>query len=388
MKLWIVFRKTLLEMRRDLWVLGLTLAFAPCFVFLYWLWFSGGSTTYTVLVINHDRGAASPDGMIHAGEQVAKAIEGVIYADGKPLLKVTQAQSRQAAESILRDRGAVAFIEIPEDFSRALLDLQGGGHRTAPRIIFGGDLTNPYYMVGANLALTAVDEYVRQVSGQPPLVQYSEQAIGASGARTEFETYVPGVIILSVILLIFQAAMLVAREIETGVLKRMQLTPMTSFDFLGGITAALLLVSILSILITFGTAVGLGFRSQGPLWVAILIGAVATLSTIGIGLVVACFTRTVSQAFVVANFPLALLMFFSGAIFPLPKATLFTIAGRAIGLYDILPPTHAVVALNKILTLGAGIGDVIYELAALLVLSVLYFALGAWLFKRMHLQPV
>jgi ABC-2 type transport system permease protein len=102
---------------------------------------------------------------------------------------------------------------------------------------------------------------------------------------------------------------------------------------------------------------------------------------------VASLTRSVSQAFVVANFPLALMMFFSGIIFPMPPISLFTIAGRAISPYDILPPTHAVVALNKILTLGAGLGDVAYELSALVILSVLYFAFGVWLFRRIHLSP-
>ena len=100
----------------------------------------------------------------------------------------------------------------------------------------------------------------------------------------------------------------------------------------------------------------------------------------------ACFSRSVTQAFLIANFPMVLFMFFSSAIFPLPQVRLFTLAGRAIGLYDILPPTHAVVALNKVLTLGAGIGDVAYELTALLVLSVAYFAAGVWLFERTHLR--
>ena len=112
----------------------------------------------------------------------------------------------------------------------------------------------------------------------------------------------------------------------------------------------------------------------------------ASLSVIGTGLVVACFSETVAQAFVIANFPLGLFMFFSGAMFPIPQVPLITIAGRSIGLYDILPPTHAVVALNKVLTLGADLGDVTYELAALLVLSVLYFAVGVWLFRRRHLR--
>jgi hypothetical protein len=132
-------------------------------------------------------------------------------------------------------------------------------------------------------------------------------------------------------------------------------------------------------------SLGPGFHSQGPVWVAILVSVVASLSVIGLGMVVASLARSVSQAFVVANFPLGLMMFFSGVIFPMPAVKLFTIAGHAISPYDILPPTHAVVALNKILTLGASLGDVAYELTALLVLSVLYFIAGAWLFKRMHL---
>jgi len=70
----------------------------------------------------------------------------------------------------------------------------------------------------------------------------------------------------------------------------------------------------------------------------------------------------------------------------MPPVKLFTIAGHVIGPYDILPPTHAVVALNKILTLGASPGDVLYELTALVVLSVVYFAVGAWLFKKIHLR--
>jgi ABC-2 type transport system permease protein len=107
---------------------------------------------------------------------------------------------------------------------------------------------------------------------------------------------------------------------------------------------------------------------------------------IGLGMVVASFSRTVSQAFIVANFPMAMMMFFSGVIYPLPKVILFKVGERVIGLYDILPPTHAVAALNKVLTLGAGLGEINYELSALTILSVLYFAIGVVLFRQFHLR--
>jgi ABC-2 type transport system permease protein len=387
MRLLTIFIKTCREMSRDLWVLGLTLAFAPLFVYLYWVFTQGGSTSYTILVANQDLGVPLQSGItVTAGQEAIQAIENVRYANENPLLKVKRIDDRTKIDSILKNRGAAAFILIPEDFSQALMALREGDRSIEIQIIFGGDLSNPYYTVGATLALGAIDNYVIRTTGQQPLIRYTEQPMGASAARTEFEIYVPGILIFSEMMLIFLAAMTVAREIESGALKRLQISPMTSFDLLGGITAAMMLVGVAAVVLTVITAYLLGFRSQGPMWITILIGAVTSLSIFGAGLVVACFSRTVSQAFVVANFPLGLFMFFSGAIFPIPKVALFTLAGHEFGLNDILPPTHAVVALNKVMVLGAGIKDVIFELTALLVLSLLYFFVGVWLFKRLHLK--
>jgi ABC-2 type transport system permease protein len=381
-----VFRKTLREMSREAWMLGLTLAFAPFFVLLYYLITAGGSTTYTILTIDNDAGFQLADGTtLHAGREAVSALTSVTYADGQPLLKTRPVANLAEAEPLLRDRTAAAFILIPENFSETLAALQSGDRSVTTQITFGGDVSNPYYMVGVNLSLTAIDGYIMQATGQQPLIGYVEKPLGASAARTEFETYVPGTLIFAVILLIFLAAMTVAREIETGTLRRLQLTPMSSLDYLGGVTAALVLVGTAAFALAFACALAVGFRSQGSVWAALLVGAVTCLSVIGLGMVVASFTRTVSQAFIVANFPMAMMMFFSGVIYPLPKIVLFTLGGHEIGLYDILPPTHAVVALNKILSLGAGLGQVTYELSALAILSVMYFAVGAWMFRRFHL---
>ena len=307
------------------------------------------------------------------------------YADGNALLKVSRLDDLAQVDRILKDRGAVAFLVIPPDFSATILALQAGDHTRSAQITFGDVATNPYYTVGATLAIGAVDSYVIQATGQKPLVKYVEKALAGSAARTEFEIYTPGVMIFSVMMLIFLAAMVVAREVESGTLRRLQITRMTSFDFLGGVTLAMLSLAVLSLLITIQTAVWLGFRSQGPLWAAVLVGAVASLSIIGAGLVVACFSLSVSQAFIIANFPLGLFMFFSGAIFPLPKVVIFQLAGHDVGLFDFLPPAHAVVALNKVLTLGAGLQGVAFELTALISLSLLYFGVGVWLFQRLHM---
>src|SRR5512138_1238139 len=224
MKTWIIFLKTLREMFRDKWALGLTLVFAPFFVFLYWIILSGGSTSYTVLVINQDTDVRLADGSIlRAGDDIVSAIRSITYANGNPLLKASVMSDRAEAARILKDRGAAAFILIPDDFSQTLQRLAHGDRLVTPQITFGGDLSNPYYAVAVGLALTAVDSYVQDVTGQQPLIGYTEEPLGGAGARSEFEMYVPASLIFAVIMLIFIASMSIAREIETGTLKRMQM---------------------------------------------------------------------------------------------------------------------------------------------------------------------
>jgi ABC-2 type transport system permease protein len=389
-----VFRKSLVEQFRNFWVLILVIICAPVFVFAYWLFVGGGgSTTYDVLVINEDMGTQLPDGAaFSAGEGAVAAIEAIAYPDGQPILDVALVTDRAGAEAQLRDRDAAALIIIPADFSQVLvraMETPAAAETSRPMttaITLVGDLTNPYYAVAAVMASSAVDDYAAAFTGETRTVGYEEIALGASAARTEFEIYVPGLLVFAVVMLVFPAAMDAAREAESGTLRRLQLTRMTAFDFLAGISAVQTLVGIASVALAFLTATALGFRSLGPLWVAILVGAVSALSVVGVGLIVAAFSRTVTEAFVIANFPLIILMFFSGAIFPIPGVPLFTVAGRRIGLYDFVPLTHGVGALNKVLVMGAGLGDVVFELCALLALTVVYFAIGVWLFQRRHMR--
>lgn len=377
MRAWEVLRKSLREQRRDLLVLILTASLAPLMLLLYRVLFPSGSTTYTVLVVANGEAAA--------GQTVAGAIEGLTYPDRSPLLRARIVDSQAVAEPLLRDRRAAAFVAVPAGFTQALAERAAGGGQPV-EVTIGGDLTNPFYVIAATLATVAVDTYAAQVTGYAAPVRYLEQPLGASATRTEFETYVPGLLVFAAISLMFLSSMALMREVESGTLRRLRLTPMRAFDLLAGTAAAQLLVGLLAIGVAFATALSLGFRSQGPLWVAVLVGALTTLSVIGVGLMVACFCRTVTQAFILANFPFALFMFLSGAAYPMPRLLAFTVAGRLVELNDLLPPTHAVGALNKVLTLGAGLGDVTYELVMLLLLSAVYLALGVVLFRRRHMR--
>lgn len=394
-RFWQVFGKSLREHLREPVILALVLIIAPAFVFVYWSWFTGGSTAYTVLVLNHDRGAVRADGTaLRAGDDLAEALAAVTYPSGSPILAVKPALDRPTAEAALADREAAMLIIIPEEFSQALA-VAGDQAATGgtgepigarPAVTFSGDLGSAGYAVAAVIASGVIDQYVEVATGRTRPVALVEEPLGASGVRTEFETYVPGILIIAVIMTLFTTAMAVAREVETGTLRRLRLSRMTAFDLMAGISLTQLLVGVAAVILTFATAYALGFRSQGPIWVAVAVGAMTTLSVVGVGLIVAAFSKGVTEAFVIGNFPMMFFLFFSGAVFPMPRVDLFTVAGHAFGPYDIIPATHGVVALNKVLALGAGLGDVAFELVALSVLSVAYFAAGVLLFGRRHLR--
>ena len=70
----------------------------------------------------------------------------------------------------------------------------------------------------------------------------------------------------------------------------------------------------------------------------------------------------------------------------IPDLQLFVVAGRAINANDILPTTHTVSALGRVLNYGAGLDEVAFELGAIAVLTVAFYALGTWAFTRRHMR--
>lgn len=384
MRILSVFRVVLREQLRSPWDLVLTLLLAPMFIWLYWSMMGGGSTYYKVLVINNDIGncpignSAQPCAI-----QAIDQMELLTYESGTPLLKINEVHNRSEAEDMLRNRKAFALVIFSEGFTDSIVN---GQPVDDVQITYVGDLTNPYYTPAVVFSNAVLDSYVREAAGQPSPILVTEEALGGSASRTEFEIYVPGLLIAASTMMLFSIAILITRQVESGTVRRLQITRMTALDMLGGVSILYVLISLITVALSFITAQALGFTSQGPLWVGILICAITGISVVGIGLITACFSKTVARAAIIVNFPLFLVLFFSGSVFPVGNPRLFSLADRDFGIFDLLPQTHATNALNKVLSLGLGFGDVSFELAALTILSIVYFFVGVSLFNKMYLQ--
>jgi ABC-type multidrug transport system permease subunit len=371
MRIFCVFLVGIKQKFRDRLGLLLTVSTAPCFVFLYWIFFNDATAVYPVGVLTTSRDSAE----IHE-TGVTQALA-ALSPNGTPFFEIIPVADEQTLLNMLIEGKAILGITLDDTFSSSLT-LPG----RVPQVTLTGSASSPGYRVSAAIATKVIEGYVSQIREIPPLVQVKEVSIGLSGARTPFEAYVPGLLVFAVIMLIFSSAMTVAKEVESGTLARIRLTPVHPVTLLLGLSAVQLLIGGASVLLTLIAAFALGFRSQGSILLAMGIASLASLATVGIGMVVASMAKSQTRAFLFGAIAMFLLILFSGIVFPRPEVTVLTIGEHKIDFFDVLPTTHMGSALEKVMTLGADSADVSYEIISLLVIGLLSFLLGGLLFAR------
>jgi ABC-2 type transport system permease protein len=196
----------------------------------------------------------------------------------------------------------------------------------------------------------------------------------------------PGLLSLSLIMLMFTATIAFIVEVENKTMIRLKLSRLSTLEFLFGTGIVQIAIGIGSFLLTLLLALSLGFSTDGSLLLVIFIAGICSISIIAFSLIVAALTRTVNEVLVIGNFPLFLFMFFTGAAFPMSSGDMFVFAGYHFPIHGLMSPTHAISALNKVLIMNAGIGEIIPELVSLCGLAIVYFIIGAWAFRWRHMR--
>jgi len=119
------------------------------------------------------------------------------------------------------------------------------------------------------------------------------------------------------------------------------------------------------------------------LWLVVLLTIlVIAASSIAAGLMLGAFIRNDSQAVNIGYTITMVQVFMCGAFFPVPSPVLFTIAGHRIGLFDWLPATQGVLALQQALIFGSGLDQVGFRLGAAALLAAIWFVIAVYLFRR------
>jgi ABC-2 type transport system permease protein len=373
-----LLRKSLVESVRDWKILILALTFAPFFVLLMYFYFEAGTTVYRIAVVNRDAGPR--------GAALVAALALRRSADGSPVLEVREERDLASARSRLESRAADLVVEIPPGFSAALDTTRTGSAASPVTVRSHGDPSNPKYVVAAAFADYLAYEYAAAVTGQRSPIALDPQTIGQVRRLDDFSLYVPALLGLAVMMLLFTAAAPLIREKDKGTLVRLRMSPMTTFEWLSAVSVTQVIVGVATVALTYVAALACGYRSSGSLAALLVVAVFACLSLVGISVLVAAYLRTIFDLVTIGCFPFFVLMFFSGGMFPLPDVTLLAIGGATVHVNDVLPTTHAIAAFGKVLNLGKGLGGVAFELAAIAVLTAIYFGLGTLLFTRRHMR--
>jgi ABC-2 type transport system permease protein len=396
MKAFSITRKTLLELWREPLLLGLLLLFPVALVGFYYVAFGqteeGLATYLSILVVNDDAGVASgsaPDGWWQAGADLIDVLCQTEW-EGDPIFEVEVVNDHHAAQIALRERKVALLLVIPADFTQALLEAASGGAGMSPaKVSLVGDPNSETFVFAQSFLNSLLREFIHQVVGwqdKVPPVNY--EFLPGTGTMSDFDFGVGGIIIFGITFLMISTATVMVRENVTGTLSRFQLNCVGAGSLLFGVTLAQMGAAAIQVPITFGTAMAMGFRNNGSLLLAMGIGLLVALSAVGVGLIVACFARNDGEATNLASVALVPMAFLSGALFPMPAVPLFTVGERTVELYDLLPTTHAAVAMRRVLIFGEGPGTIIYELVMMTVLSIAFLVVGVVLYQRLRMKRI
>lgn len=384
MRWYVVFIKGIREQIREFWILVLTVLMAPLFIAIYFLMAETEDPDYDVVLVNLDKGGDYEGSFLNLGDSIVSYAS--LLSAMEEMLNITSMDTREAAIQLLRKRKADVCIVLPGDLSASVATAHDSLSKPS-QIEAIGDVTQMEYVIGVIWSEELINRYILEQAKIRLPVSWRETTLGFSGSRTYFELYLPGLLILSIIMIIFSASSAMVRESEARTLERLRMSKLTTLELLGGISLVQILVALLSLILAILTALALGYTLlPGTLGFILLISILTALSMISFSLLVAAMCRSVKEVAIIGTFPLFLLMFFTGAAFPVSGGRLFTIGSHQVMLNDLLSPKFAVEALNKVLIRGMDIQDTLPEILALLALTGLYFVLGSWAFKRRHMR--
>lgn len=408
---------------------------------------TGGSLPHEVVVINEDEGAwlGTNNTVQYAnyGLSFAQLLKDATVRNSTTHLFHLNNGSKEEAQDLLKSRSIDALIIIPRNFSSAFVSMVNDSTRmaiaasvglqaiasasnaspsfetsvpganvapsvarnTTTTLIVQGDSSFPNFSASQGLVTTILDQYrngVREeaiaratAEGESIFRNYiSVETVPMAGtaASSYFDGVVPGLIVFTLLLQMSVVASSLVRDIETGMLDRLKLSKIRSFDQLFGTLLTWTLITVGQILLLIGVAVGRGFHYQGgvgSLGLAVLIGVVAGMAASALALIIASFAKNATQAILFGAIIATPVGFMAGAFMPIPRQFLGEFFGRTYQVYDILPWTWAVYALRSVLTYGSGLSrDVIFDMAWLSVQTAIVFVIGVAIYSRLRLGTV
>jgi ABC-2 type transport system permease protein len=200
-----------------------------------------------------------------------------------------------------------------------------------------------------------------------------------SGRALRYVDWVlPGVLAMNIMFSsLWGVGYVIVRYRKNGVLRRLRATPLSAFEFLTAQVISRLAVVLTATLVVYvGADLVLDFVMRGSWLALILVYATGALCLISVGLIIAARLRTEELADGVLNLLSWPMLLLSGVWFSMegtnPAAQLIS---------RVLPLTHLVDAAREVMVDGAGVAQVLPEIALLGGMGLVLLLSAAWLFR-------
>ena len=176
---------------------------------------------------------------------------------------------------------------------------------------------------------------------------------------------------------LFGVGYVLVRYRKSSVLKRLQATPLSAFEFVSAqVVSRLLIVLVIASSIYFACDAVFDFMMLGSYWHLLLVTLLGASAMISLGLLIASRSRSEEVTGGLLNMASWPMMILSGVWFSLDGAP------KAIQYFaDVLPLTHLVAAARAVMIDGADLSTISYHLTALTLMTAVFLSLGAWLFR-------
>ena len=208
-------------------------------------------------------------------------------------------------------------------------------------------------------------------------LDYKRQQISGKAIRY-VDWVLPGVLAMNMMFsCLFGVGYVIVRYRKNSVLKRLKATPLSALEFVSGqLLSRLFIVLFMVSIVYIGCNFFFDFIMLGSYFDLFIVAIIGAMSLISLGLLIS--TRSKSEELVggllnMATWPMMLL---SGIWFSLEGAPIFV-----QNIAEVLPLTHLVSAARTIITEGATLADVSYQLTIMVSMTVGCLLLSAKLFS-------
>jgi ABC-type multidrug transport system permease subunit len=303
------------------------------------------------------------------------------------ILKIQTYPDNETAQSDLVQGKISATIVIPENFEQSCISYWNAPANPDQWV---NTTLAVYVDSGSMFATQAIQPIIQQtlattIYGQQSKslatpIQISSPSLVQATATSTFEFFAPGLFAFASIFLTMIVAQSFTLDRETGLLRRINVTPTTATEFMSSQVISNMLGASIQAALVFLMAYAVGYRPKGDiatLAVAFILVLVFSLCNVGFGLITATLAKSPGAATGIAF------------IFIMPQMFLGTFVGAALSttaqsIGKFVPSYYVTDALTSLFLRGAPVSSptILFDLTVVSAVSVATLLVGILLFRK------